>query len=215
MSDTVPALLIQYGRSAFVGRFPCPAAPPPRGTTVVVRSPRGVELGTVLGPLIDRFAGQIDPSAGGELLRPATPADDAAEQRAVELADRILDAAEQSGQPITFLDCEVTLDARGAILHAVPWGACNLDPVLTELSERFGLAVRVMDVSRTPTLADPPEPNTSCGKPDCGTGEGGCGTGGCSSGACSRGQVKSATDLTAYFADLRKQMEASGRTPLN
>ena len=214
-------LLNQYGRSAFVGRFTCPGDPPVRGSAVVIRSPRGVELGTALGPIAERFAGQIDPSAGGDYLRPATDEDDAADERATALAEQIIMAAEQFGQPVAFLDCEVTLDGRGAVLHAVPWEQCDLDPLLAELSDRFGLAVRLMDVSRTPTLTDPPEPKTTCDKPDCGTGEGGCSSGGCgtgggcNTGSCSKGGVKTADELTAYFADLRHKMESLGRTPLN
>lgn len=187
---------------------------------MVVRSPRGLECGTVLGPLAERFREQIDPTAGGEFHRLMTSEDEAAKLRALELADQILDVAERYGHPVTFLDCEVTLDCRGAILHAVAWEACDLDPMLAELSDRFGLAVRLMDVSRTPTLTDPPEPKTSCEKPGCGTGEGacstgGCGTGGCSTGSCSKGSVKSADELTTYFADLRQKMEADRRQPLN
>jgi hypothetical protein len=171
-----------------------------------------VELGTVLGAVAERLMSQVDDT--GELLREATADDAAAAERAAELALHILDAAEGGGHPVAFLDCEVTLDCRGAVLHAVPWEACDLDPLLSHLSERFGLAVRLMDVSRTPTLQDPPEPKTSCGKPDCGTGGcSSCGTGGgCSSGSCSRGSVKSADELTAYFLNLRRQME---RQPLN
>lgn len=213
-------VLVQYGRSGFVGRFATPLDVP-RGSAVVVRTPRGVELGTALGPVHERFAGQIDDSAGGEVMRIATPDDDGAAERSAELAAEIVAAAEQAGQPVAFLDCEVTLDRRGAVLHAVAWDTCDLDPLLVNLSDRFGLAVRLMDVSRTPTLQDPPEPKTTCDKSDCGTGEGncstgGCGTGGgCSTGSCSKGSVKSAEELTAYFADLRRQMEATGRQALN
>ena len=202
-------LLIQYGRSAFVGRFAADLAAD-RGAAVVVQSPRGVELATVLGPVEDRFVSQFDDD--GDLLRIATPDDHAAARTADELADAILNAA--TSDAATFLDCEVTLDRRGAVLHAVPWGECDLDPLLAELSDRFGLAVRVFDVSRMAVTADPPEPKTTCDKPDCGSG--GCGTGGgCSSGGCSRKQVKSADELRAYFADLREKMEAAGRMPLN
>lgn len=202
-------LLLQYGRSAFVGRFAA-ADPLPRGETVVVRSARGVELATVLGLVEDRFAAQFDDD--GEVLRVATAADHTAATTADELADAILAAA--TSHAVTFLDCEVTLDRRGAVLHAVPWGACDLDPLLAELSERFGLAVRLLDVSRMSTTVDPPEPKTTCDKPDCGGGN--CGSeGGCSSGGCSRKQVKSADELTAYFADLRQKMEAAGRVTLN
>ena len=203
------SLLIQYGRSAFVGRF-AGGDGVPRGNAVVVRSPRGVELGTVLGPVDGRFAAQLDEE--GEVLRVASDADQDAATAADELADAILNAATSDG--VTFLDCEVTLDRRGAVLHALPWGECQLDPLLAELSERFGLAVRLLDVSRLGVAVDPPEPKTTCGKPDCGSG--GCSSGGCGSGGgCSRKQVKSADELTAYFADLRQKMEAAGRVALN
>jgi hypothetical protein len=203
-------LLLQYGRSAFVGMF-ASDVPADRGTTVVVRSARGVELATALGPVEDRFTTQFDQD--GTVLRLATEEDLADARTADQLADAILDAA--SADAVTFLDCEVTLDRRGAVLHAVPWGACDLDQLLAELSDRFGLVVRVFDVSRMSVTTDPPEPKATCDKPDCGSG-GGCGSeGGCGTGGCSRKQVKSADDLTTYFADLRRQMEAAGRVPLN
>lgn len=213
----MPDVLVQFGVSGFVGRFRSAEAVS-RGETVVVRSPRGVELGTVLGDVVDRFANQLDESAGGELLRPATDIDliDAASAR--ELGSRLLAAAEGAEQPVAFLDAEVTLDRRGAVLHVLPFADCDLGPFLAELSDRFGMAVRLLDLRGTPTVSDPPEPKTSCG-PDCGTKDcssGGCGTGkgGCSTGSCSKGKVKSAAELTAYFADLRRQMEATGRVPL-
>jgi hypothetical protein len=200
-------LLIQYGRSAFVGRFVADAVAD-RGTVMLIRSARGVELGTCLGPVEDRFATQLDED--GRVLRPATVQDHADARTADELADAILASA--TSDAATFLDCEVTLDRRGAVLHAVPWGECDLDPLLAELSERFGLAVRLLDVRRLGVTSDPPEPKTTCDKPDCGGGN--CGTGGgCGTGGCSRKQVKGADELTAYFADLRQKME--GRMPLN
>jgi hypothetical protein len=211
-------VLVQFGVSGFVGRFRSDAGTVARGESVVVRSPRGLELGTALGDLADRYANQLDESAGGELLRTATDDDLADADAARQLGRQLLAFADESSQPVAFLDAEVTLDRRGAVLHALPWGECDLDPLLADLSDRFGLAVRMMDLRRTPTVSDPPEPKTSCG-PDCGTKDcssGGCGPekGGCSTGSCSKGSVKSAAELTAYFADLRKTMEASGRVPL-
>ncbi len=202
-------LLIQYGRPAFVGRFAFESSLP-RGAAVVVRSPRGVELGSVLGPATEHAAAF---ATDGDVLRTASEADHAAAASALPLADDILTAAVSDA--VLFVDCEVSLDRRGAVLHAVPWGECDLDPLLADLSERFGLSVRVFDVSRLDVTSDPPEPKTSCGKPDCGSG-GGCGTsGGCGSGGgCSRKAVKSADELTAYFSDLRGKLE-SGRIGLN
>lgn len=215
---TADGYLVQYGRSAYVGRFVVAGGfTPSRGDRVVVRTPRGLELGEVLCGADGRFAGGIDPDAGGELVRLAGPNDltDVEDRESVELL--LLAAAEESGLPITILDAEVSLDGSAAVLHALPLEPCDADPVLADLSERFGLAVRLLDVSRTLTATDPPEKASTCGRPDCGAGGcSTCGTGGCSTGNCSRGSVKSADELTSYFADLRRKMEqAAGRTPLN
>lgn len=207
-------LLVQYGRPGYVGRFRAECAME-RGTRVVVRGPRGLEIGSVLCAASERFTG-VDED--GVLLRAATPADDAAADRAAALARRLLEAADDlaAGLPVAFPDAEVALDAAAAVLHALPWAGCDLDPVLVALADRFGLPVRLLDLSRDAANPDPPEPAATCGKPDCGSGGcSSCGTGGgCASGSCSRGVVKSAAELTAYFADLRGKMEAA-RTPLH
>ena len=115
------------------------------------------------------------------------------------------------------MDVEITLDG-GAILHALAWDACDATALLDGLAARFGLAVRLFDLSRAPAAAD--HSHAGCGKPGCGTESGGCSScgtgGGCSSGSCSRGSVKSADELTAHFAELRNRMEVAGlaRTPL-
>lgn len=203
------AVLVQYGRPGYVGWFRA-AGELARGDRAVIRGPRGLELGAVLCAAAERFPTDED----GDVLRPATPADDAAADRADALARDLLDAADAlaAGLPVAFPDAEVALDSAAAVLHAVPWAACDLDPLLSALADRFGLPVRLLDLSRTPANPDPPAP--TCGKPDCGSG-GGCGTGGgCSTGSCSRGAVKSADELTAYFAGLRGKMEAA-RVPLH
>jgi hypothetical protein len=134
------------------------------------------------------------------------------------------DAASAEGLPLTFVDAELTLDDH-LILHGLAWDACDATPLFAELSERFGLTVRLLDLSQTAVTKDPKQAADGCGKPGCGTDSGGCSScgtegeskGGCSSGGCSRGKVKSADELTAYFADLRAKMETAGvsRTPLH
>lgn len=201
----MPAYVVQYGRLGYVGRFSGEAVAA-RGDRVLIRSPRGLEVGTVLGAA--RFSAGLDTI--GELLGPAGVEPDSTR------AEDVLAAAEEllGDLPLTLVDAEPLLET--VILHAIPWAACDADPLLATLSGRFGLPVRLLDLSRTPTTVDPPEPKTSCG-PGCGTKSGGCGScgtgGGCSTGSCSKGSVKSADDLTAYFLDLRKQME-SRRVPL-
>src|SRR5262249_31111795 len=112
-------------------------------------------------------------------------------------------AAESRGLPLLFLDGEILLDGRNAILQAVHWADCDATPLFEELSHRHGLLVKLADLTTTPKAGGCP----TCGaeKPGCES----CGTGGCSSGSCSRGSVKSADDLTAYFAGLRRQMETT------
>jgi hypothetical protein len=205
--------LIQYGKPGFVGRFRS-AGEFARGDRVVLAGPRGTELGTVLCEPADRFASVPE---DGDLLRPAAPGDEPAD-RGAELLAGVQAAADARGLPLTFVDVEHLCDGT-AILHGLPWDECDATPLFEELSDRFGIPVRLLDLSRSPTPS--PEPTAGgCGKPGCGSEAGGCSSGscgtggGCSSGSCSRGGVKSAGELTAYFADLRKKMEASARTPL-
>lgn len=202
--------LVQYGAPGFVGRFRSLVPQPlERESRVVVRGPRGVEVGVVLCEPAERFARE---PADGDLLRPATEADTGG-----DLASRVLDAARLADLPVSFVDAEATLDGT-VILHALPWGECDATSLLDELAGRFSCVVKLLDLSR----AAAPKEEAGCGKPGCGSGGGGCSTGscgtggGCSTGSCSKGKVKSADELTSYFADLRRKMEVESarRTPL-
>ncbi|HEY2783500.1 MAG TPA: hypothetical protein VGJ05_00875 [Fimbriiglobus sp.] len=198
--------LVRYGRPAFVGRFRDPDGRTfARGASVAVRTPRGLEPGEVLAT-VTRF----EIGLPGDLVGPHAPVP----APTVE-TDLLADAqARVADLPVAVLDCEQLLDPV-AVLHVAAWDACDLTPILDELSATFGLAVRVHHLGEEPVPA--PDPPTGCGKPDCGQESGGgCGSGGgCSSGSCSRGTVKDADDLTAYFSNLRTQMEAQGRVALN
>lgn len=191
----------------------------------MIRGPRGLELGTVLCQVAGHFLLTTDDD--GELLRLTLPEDEIAAERFDALGQTILAAADdraaESGLPLSFVDIEVSLDGTAAVLHGLPWDECDASPLFAGLSDRFGLAVRLLDLARAPAAKDPPDPgHAGCGKPGCGSGSGGCSScgtesgGGCSSGSCARGKVKTADELTAYFADLRRQMEATGtnRRPL-
>ncbi|MBP3957770.1 hypothetical protein J8F10_21165 [Gemmata sp. G18] len=218
--------LVQFGRSGFVGRFTSTAAHP-RSARVIVRGPRGIEPGVVLCEPGEKFTSAL--STEGELLRIATDEDDsrtaAFPGRESELLAAANAAASECGLPLTFVDAELTLDDH-LILHGLAWDACDATSLFGDLSARFGLSVRLLDLSQTAITKDPPPPATTCGKPGCGTEGGGCsscgtdsGDGekkGCSTKSCSKGKVKSADELTAYFSDLRQKMEQSAatRTPL-
>ncbi len=214
------SVLVQFGRSGFVGRF-ASAVAVPRGERAIVRGPRGVEIGTALGELDERFAHPLP--VEGDLLRTPTAEDETTAAtfpaREASLLATATDAAAERGLPLTFIDAELTLDGR-LILHGLAWDACDATPLFDDLSAQFGLAVRLLDLSQTRVTNDPKQAE-GCGKPGCGTDKGGCSScgtdkGGCSTGSCSRGKVKSADELTAYFRDLRAKMDAGvGRTPLH
>lgn len=219
--------LVQFGRSGFVGRFTSSDSLE-RNERVIVRGPRGVEQGVVLCAPGDKFT--VSLSVEGEVLRVATRDDYTRlatfPDRESELLALANEAATERGLPITFVDAELTLDDR-LIVHGLAWDACDATPLFDKLSSRFNLSVRLLDLSQTAVARDPNQPE-GCGKPNCGSGDGGCSScgsgadgseskGGCSTGSCSRGKVKSADELTAYFADLRQKMEATAatRTPLH
>lgn len=210
------AYLVQYGRSAYVGRFTA-NTDCVRGDRVVIRGPRGLELGTVM------CEATRQPDADGEVVRIAIETDESTALRLESLGQTLLASARhrtaELNLPMELIDVEVSLDEHSAILHGLPWSDCDATELFEELSRSFKLLVRLLDVARTPTLKEPPT-SSGCGKPGCGTDKGGCtscGTGGgCSTGSCSSGKVKSADELTAYFADLRRKMEADSaqRVPL-
>jgi hypothetical protein len=215
--------LVSYGRSAYVGRFANQSGSAfAHGDRVVVRSGRGVETGAVLDAAAPSFAHLVGTAPAGELLRPYSPDDEQGESglaaRAEALVADAQSRADELGLPLTVLDVEITLDGERAVLQTLPWADCDSDPLCEELSARHHLSLTLLDLRRQP--AAPDADTGGCGKPGCGSGDGGCtscGTGGgCSTGGCSKGSVKSAEELTSYFAGLRQQMESTfGRVPLH
>jgi len=210
-SDQRTSYLVNYGQAGYLGRF-WAATGYRRDDRVIVRTPRGLELGTVLGE-----AGHMGPDGTGEVLRSASREDEAAARERRQQAAAILaDAQALAGSlalPLLFLDGEILLDRREAILQAVHWSECDATPLFEELSARHGLLVKLADLTAQPKPAA--KACEVCGEEKSGCDS--CGTGGgCSSGSCSRGSIKSADDLTAYFAGLRKQMEtAAARVSLH
>ena len=181
-----------------------------RGNRVVIRSGRGLELGEVLCPAEARPE-VISP---GELLRHASSDDEsqaaANNHRGLALLDDVQRSVEREFLPLLPLEAELLLDGSRAFVHVLRWDTCTLTPLLEELRQSHGISISFQDRSK------PVEHGcSSCGNGGCGScGEGGCSTGGCGSGDCSRGGVKSAAELTAYFAALRAQMESRLRVPL-
>jgi len=203
--------LVNYGQGGFLGRYQS-SLELERGLRVAIQSPRGLELGTVLS---ESGSSANGPALEGEILRRATTEDDEVAAKYKLQATDILQSAQQyadsSQLPLIFLDGEVLLDGRSAILQAIHWDDCDATSLFEAISKQHGLHVQLADLTATP------KPATGCST--CGSEKSGCdscGTGGgCSTGSCSKGSVKSADELTSYFSGLRKQMEASNvRIPI-
>src|SRR5947209_1728611 len=100
--------LVGFGLSGDFGRFR--TAEPlslRRGSRVVVRSERGLELGSVLRPASERAARLMADSAVGELVRPAGPDDEQLagqmQRRAADLLARGGRLIEENGLPAALL----------------------------------------------------------------------------------------------------------------
>src|SRR5262249_19157005 len=126
--------LVKYGRAGFLGEFiaidgDCFA----RGQAVVVRSPRGLEVGEVLCPAEESFAPLVGTEMPGELLRAASPADDAAARELTIKGETLLaqarNLADEMGLSMALLDVEVLFDGTSAVLHAIHWAECEATPL--------------------------------------------------------------------------------------
>jgi hypothetical protein len=199
--------LVSYGEA---GEFSCfrPAAARPyaRGDRVVIRTSRGIELGTVLCTATAHHAAFISRTPQGELLRPASAVDLAAasdiEHRSAALIASASRLAREMGLAIEILDAEITLDGVQASIFHLRAGDCDCRPLAAALSRETDLQIVMENMAE-------PAPVTGCGRPDCGQGAGGCsscGSGGCGSGSCSAGH--SAPEVSSHLASLRRAMEA-------
>jgi hypothetical protein len=170
---------VQFGFTRQIGRFLAEGLDLGQGQSVVVRSSRGMELGTVVAE-----AEVVDPSGLLEILRIAGPGD---HQRAARLAaDRhrrfeqfrvIFDEGEWPIEPI---DVEPLLDEDRVVLHYLGPHKLDLAGLRAALRVSCGLDLIFEPVGRDIPEPEPepesePEAESGCGSGSCGTG-GGCGS---------------------------------------
>jgi hypothetical protein len=210
-------ILVSHGRAAALTRCrPDADWRPQRLERVVLRSPRGLELGDVLGAA--DAACDTSALAAGELIRIATAGDESLARelhnRSLALVDDAQNQIDAFGLPLLALDAEFLLDGREAYLHVLRWGDATLTPLVEHLSSRHDAMVRIVDRSQA-DHHDHEHSCSSCGSGGCGScGDGGCGEKGCGKETCSSGSFKSANDLSAYFLKLREEMLSHPRVPL-
>src|SRR5262245_13598089 len=206
--DDVRDYLLSYGVVGDFGRFhPVTSFSCRRGDRAIIRSPRGLELGTVLCLTAPGHAHYLPNTSVGQLLRLANAEDEQTAQHMRERGQAIFEDGRQSaatlGLPLEVLDVEVLLDGQRALVYHVRWTECDVRPLVSGLSKRHDIQIELHDLSRA---------DQGCGKPDCGRSKGGCNS--CGSGGCGTCGSNDAADLQNYFAQLREQMIAHHRTPL-
>lgn len=208
-----PEFLVSHGVTAALTRCRATALAPRRGDRVVFRGPRGEEIGEVLCPA----PALADAISAGELLRSVTRDDETRAEtwrrRGLALLDDVQSRIAAQSLPLLALDVEIPLDGGRAFVHVLRWEPCSLTPLVESLFAAHGIPISFQDRGDQEQDLDHDHGCGSCGTGGCG--EGGCSTGGCGSGSCSSGTVKSADEMTAYFAALREQMmHAQARVPL-
>lgn len=214
--------MVSYGKSGGLGCFAAePAQGWPRGTQVVVKTLRGLEVGTVLRPASARQVRLLGSATAGRVLRDVIAADADVLQRHHRLGQDLFDHARGLVQdlrlPLEILDVEILFDGNQAVLQYLGAEEGDFLPLVENLETRFALEVRLENLSRAPAENHDEDHHEGggCGKPDCGKTDGGGGCTSCSTGGGCSSCGSAKVDMKAYFAHLRTRMEEqTQRTPL-
>jgi len=227
MTDGSPATafdqyLVQYGKSGGLGCF---TADEPltltRGQAVLVESPRGLEVGSVIRSatlLQSRLFGAV---ASGRLLRCFSAAEQHGlrehRQRSDQLFAKIRSAIADAACPFAAIDLDLCFGQDRAILHVLANADQDLTSFVADLSAHVGLDLRIENLAADASApAEEPETEAGCGKPNCGQADGessgGCTScssegGGCSSGGCGTANI----DWRAFFSNLRDRTPVARR----
>jgi cell fate regulator YaaT (PSP1 superfamily) len=163
--------LVRYGLLGHVGTFAAvDALRYPRRSRVVVRSPRGLEVGEVLAEPEDRGAVDV---VDGQILRRMTVQDDLLEARLQRRRHEAFEACQQlleeSAVPAALVDVEHLFDGEGLFFYFLGDPPQQATEITNRLAETYEAAVEFRKFADTLT--------EGCG-PGCGTeeakGQGGC-----------------------------------------
>jgi cell fate regulator YaaT (PSP1 superfamily) len=163
--------LVRYGLLGHVGTFAAvDALRYPRRSRVVVRSPRGLEVGEVLAEPEDRGAVDV---VDGQILRRMTVQDDLLEARLQRRRHEAFEACQQllaeSSAPAALVDVEHLFDGEGLFFYFLGDPPQQATEITNRLAETYEAAVEFRKFADTLT--------EGCG-PGCGTeeakGQGGC-----------------------------------------
>ena len=163
--------LVRYGLLGHVGKFAAvDALRYPRRSRVVVRSPRGLEVGEVLAEPEDH--GSLE-AADGQILRRMSVQDDLLEARLERRRHEAFTACQQllaeASVPAALVDVEHLFDGEGLFFYFLGDPPEQAHDIMRRLAETYEAAVEFRKFADTLT--------EGCG-PGCGTeeakGQGGC-----------------------------------------
>lgn len=177
--DSQPARLyaVRIGLQTRVGRFQTELdADIARGTRLVCRTPRGIEVGHCLAPL-DREGWQPE-RADGQILRRMTAEDELLWAHLHELSQETYrvcnDWLNQQGSSALLLEVEPLLDGRTLFFHFLSDVDADVQQHLDHLVELFEQAVRQSKFAQLLEHGCGPGCGTAAAEKGCGTSAGGC-----------------------------------------
>ena len=163
--------LVRVGAMALVGRFSsADSVVYPRGTRVVTRTRRGLEIGQVLVPPVDDAC---DTEADGTILRAVSVEDMLLEERLERNRSEALDSCaellQERGIEATLLDVECLFDGQNVLFYFLGEVPAAASELTAELAATYDAQVKMQQFADTLLQG--------CG-PDCGTekAEGACGS---------------------------------------
>ncbi len=154
--------LVRVGSLGQIGRFAAvDQARYPRGSRVVVRTPRGLEVGEVLVPPADFEQAEL---GDGDLLRGMTVEDELLDARLQKNRVAAYEACcarlDEAGVTTPLMDVEQLFDGRTLVFYFLGAPSSELDAITQPLAEAYDSQAQISQFAETLTAG--------CG-PDCGT----------------------------------------------
>jgi cell fate regulator YaaT (PSP1 superfamily) len=163
--------VVRYGQMRFLGEFVgMDGHAHPRGERVVVKTDRGTELGEVLCEATDRSAAFLENPYRGEILRVATAADLAMEDRLAERAARGSEACREfvgrRRLQMDLVDVETILGGERMVFYYLAEKRVDFRELVKDLARAFQTRIEMRQIGvrdEAKLLAD----YGDCGKPVC------------------------------------------------
>ncbi len=161
--------LVRVGTIGSVGRFPAvDSSSYPRGTQVIVRTRRGLEIGEVLAPPEAELGSH---RCDGSILRPMTTEDHLLQSRIKKNQNdafaKCVELLNEKNVPASLIEVEHLFDGKGLYFYFLGEVDGRLESLTSALADVYDQEVQFRSFTET-LLA-------GCG-PECGTEEGSCGS---------------------------------------